>query len=106
VCPIARDCSIHAPFSISTGFMKATMRAVDTREECHWSHACSLQANMQWDPMGSSSAKPSRKTRTLPLESQLANSTARQYPALFERGDSLQLPVRVGWLRSKHPQAH
>jgi hypothetical protein len=29
------------------------VRGVDSREECHWSHACSLQANMrgiQWHP--------------------------------------------------------
>jgi hypothetical protein len=29
------------------------VRGVDTREECHWSHACSIQANMrgvQWHP--------------------------------------------------------
>jgi hypothetical protein len=26
--------------------MVTTVRAVDSREECHWSHACSLQAKM------------------------------------------------------------
>jgi hypothetical protein len=33
--------------------MMAMVRAVDSREECHWSHACSLHANMrgiQWHP--------------------------------------------------------
>jgi hypothetical protein len=31
-----------------------TVRAADSREECHWSHVCSLQANMsgiQWHPL-------------------------------------------------------
>jgi hypothetical protein len=37
---------------------------VDAREECHWSHACSLQASWR-GPMASSSVNFCRKTRTV-----------------------------------------
>jgi len=40
-------------FSVSKFFMTTMVRAVDSREECLLSHACSLEANMrgiQWHP--------------------------------------------------------
>jgi hypothetical protein len=40
------------------------VRGVNFREECHWSHACSLQH--AWDPMATSSVNFCRKTRTVP----------------------------------------
>jgi hypothetical protein len=51
---LATSPAAQYPFSNSTQFIMATVRAaVDSREKCHWSHACSLQANMrvvQWHP--------------------------------------------------------
>jgi hypothetical protein len=41
------------PSVFGRNIQREPVRAVDTREEYHWSHACSLQANMhgnQWHP--------------------------------------------------------
>jgi hypothetical protein len=70
-CPPALPGVVHVPFAFSgsTQFLQCELgRKVDSREECHWSHACSLQASEHaWDPIASSSAKSCRKTMTVPL---------------------------------------
>jgi hypothetical protein len=41
------------PFVFGRNLQRQPVRGVNFREECHWSHACSLQANMrgiQWHP--------------------------------------------------------
>jgi hypothetical protein len=47
------------------------VRGVDTREECHWSHACSLQANMrgiQWHPRVYISVRNAHRTAALVIQ--------------------------------------
>jgi hypothetical protein len=47
-CEMKRDA-----FSVATQFTVSTGKRANFREECHWSHACLLQANIpgiQWHP--------------------------------------------------------
>jgi hypothetical protein len=56
---VLHPCQIHSSqecergaFSVATQFTVTTGKRMNFREECHWSHACSLQANMrgiQWN---------------------------------------------------------
>jgi hypothetical protein len=52
--------------------MIATVRAVDSRDECRWSHACSLKANMrgiQWYPRVQNPLRKRAPYRTLAVTS-------------------------------------
>jgi hypothetical protein len=39
------DYHVPPPFSVAAQFTASTGKKVDSREECYWSHTCSLQAS-------------------------------------------------------------
>jgi hypothetical protein len=55
------------------------VRGVNSREECHWLHACKSfkRAGVAWDPMASSSVNFCRKTRTIHRRTLRRNRTSR-----------------------------